>query len=85
MARVRVTGWQEGMDKVAMTKVYQRDAGVGLKSANEMTDTVLAGNPVEFEVETMDRAWSVASSLRDLGAVVDVVEGPSPSRPNTTN
>ena len=72
MPRVHIVGWNPGLNKVALTKALRQSVPAGLKPAKEMTDAVLAGEPVEFEVETGERARAVAAELAGLGAVVEL-------------
>ena len=76
--RIHVTGWNPGLNKVAMTKAYQRELGVGLAAAKGMTDALLDGERVEFEVETPERAETFAAELTALGAVVEVTNNRVP-------
>ena len=77
MTRVRVTGWRPGLQKVQMTKLYQRELGIMLKPAKEMTDALLKSGVVEFEVTTDSRAKAIATELYQLGAVVEVLPSQS--------
>jgi ribosomal protein L7/L12 len=72
MLRVTVIGWQPGLRKISMTKLYRRELKITLGPAKAMTDAVLNGEIVEFEVETEQQAERVAEELRNLGALVEV-------------
>ena len=72
MSLIRVIGWKPGLLKISMTKLYQRELGLTLKPAKEMTDALLDGKVQEFEVAPDSRAEAVAEELRQLCAVVEV-------------
>ena len=70
MPRLTLTGWEEGMHKIAVTHAIQRIAGYGLKRAKDCTDAVLDGNAVVIDDLDEETAESLAVALRELGVVV---------------
>ncbi|MGE0541326.1 MAG: hypothetical protein AB7R89_14225 [Dehalococcoidia bacterium] len=51
MARIVITGWRAGFDKIRLTKLLQDHAHLRLPEAKRSTDRVLAGDTVLLEVE----------------------------------
>lgn len=67
-ARVRITGWRPGMQRVSMTRAIREHAGLGLGDAKSRTDHMLDGEEVTLELGDLKAAETLAGMLRDLGA-----------------
>ncbi|MBM3573604.1 MAG: hypothetical protein FJX52_14790 [Alphaproteobacteria bacterium] len=61
-----MTGWQSGLDKVALTRLLRDRAGLSLSRAKAAVDDLLAGHHVIIGI---GRAASVAKMRRDIQAL----------------
>lgn len=50
MATIILTGWREGLQKIALAKLQQELLGLPLKTAKENVDELLDGHSVSLEV-----------------------------------
>ncbi len=75
MENVRFEGWKPGLQKVALTKLLQKEAKLSLRSARECTNRLLEGEHVVVSVPTTEDARKLAARAAALGAVVGA---PSP-------
>lgn len=56
MSTVIMTGWDESMNKVGLTKLQQKYLNLGLKEAKRNTERVLDGKPVVLEFSCPESA-----------------------------
>ena len=70
MAQITMTGWQPGLNKVALTKALQSELGLPLGAAKNATDRLLDGERVELFPEDQQSADRLAESLMSIGAIV---------------
>lgn len=74
MTRVRFSGWEEGLRKVALNKVLQRHLDISLAPAKAYVDRILAREVVVVAVESRAVAEDLVKEARALGALVEIVE-----------
>jgi ribosomal protein L7/L12 len=64
-----IEGWSEGFNKVAFTKMLQREFGFSLTEAKNMTDQVLERTPLTINVVSAD-IKRISSLAQQMGAIV---------------
>jgi hypothetical protein len=74
MTRVRISGWEEGLRKVALNKVLQRYLNISLAPAKTYVDRILSGEEVIVAVESRAVAETLVKEAGSLGALAEVVE-----------
>ena len=74
MTKVRFSGWQEGLRKVALNKVLQRYLNISLAPAKAYVDRILARKEVIVTVESRAAAENLVKEAGELGAFVEIVE-----------
>ena len=72
MSQVMLTGWRPGLRKVALTKLLQQRAGLGLHAAKDYTDRLLAGEQVRVEIPLLAAAELLAREADALGVEAQV-------------
>ena len=77
MATVRMTGWREGLQKVALTKLQVELLHISLREAKSYVDQLLNDNAVELQVADDALAAAFVVEARKLGA--ECQPGPGPS------
>lgn len=73
MTTVLFTGWNPGLAKIQLTKLFQARAGLRLSSAKDAVDQILEGKPVTVTLGTADEADSFVRAAQVLGAVCFVL------------
>ena len=72
MTQVLITGWQPGLNKVALTKLLRERAGLTLAQAHDKVNRCLDGESVVIELPTAAAARAFVGDAGRLGAVVDI-------------
>jgi len=52
--KIVLCGWNQGFNKVGLTKLIRAESGLTLKSAKGITDAVLEGQSIAIEVPDPD-------------------------------
>jgi ribosomal protein L7/L12 len=73
-----ITGWNIGFKKIACTKLFRTELGLGLSDAKEMTDAIKANQTVMIEISEL-RSAGFSARLQELG-VKTVKVSPTNSR-----
>jgi hypothetical protein len=68
MARVVITGWREGMNKVQLNHLLRVHAGYGLGEAKHAVDALLDGETLTFECSDLASASVFCLSACAIGA-----------------
>ena len=55
-AKIRISGWNVGANKVATTMYIKEVSGLGLQEAKNIVDKILSGEAATFTVHTPDKA-----------------------------
>lgn len=66
--KIRLEGWDEGLEKVSLTKLQIQYLGLSLVESKSNVDLLLDGNIVEIEAESECTAKSFVSEANKLGA-----------------
>lgn len=72
MHKVRFYGWDEGFNKVAMTKLLAEDGKLGLLEAKKVTDGILENQQVILEFDEA-LAKSIESHATKIGAKCELL------------
>lgn len=72
MARVILSGWNKGFQKVSMARLLQEYGGYSLSSAKSLVDRVLAGETVEIEVDDPRLAGELVERAEKIGARLEL-------------
>ena len=75
MVRVRINKICRGGNKVAGTKLFRGELGLGLKSAKAITDEVMDGNRPVIEVASQEQAQTLVEQLALIGFEAEVDKG----------
>ena len=49
MNTITITGWNPGLDKIALTKMIRKHTGLGLAEGKQYTDQILEKKTVTFK------------------------------------
>jgi ribosomal protein L7/L12 len=74
MRYVEFYDWQYGYRKISSTKLFQEHFGMGLKEANERTNTLLDKQSFILRVESVEKADEVIKQFTEIGALCRLVE-----------
>jgi len=69
MECVRLTGWREGLQKIALSRLIREKSGLGLAEAKEFTDRLLEGEEVVVRCISANDAGELERQAADLGAI----------------
>lgn len=72
MTKIRLTGWQTGMQKISLTKLLQAEAGLPLPDAKRVVDDILERRSVSVDVSCDRDAGQLVVTMRGLGAICDI-------------
>ncbi len=72
--KVKLTGWEEGMQKISLTKLQIEYFGMTLKEAKENVDGLLDDEEVEIDIQSMEEARKFIQEARQIG-VLCYIEG----------
>ena len=67
MAKVIITGWRPGFDKIRLTKLLHEHAQLRLSEAKRSTDRVLAGDTVILDIEDDGRLDRLLHEFEEIG------------------
>lgn len=70
MVEVTLDGWRPGLNKIALTKALQSEAGLPLGEAHARTEEIVAGRTVRLSLADTDRAARLVSAAQNLGVGV---------------
>jgi hypothetical protein len=73
MPLVLLTGWHDGLQKVALTKLIREQAGMRLANAKECTNQLLAGERVALRIPA-EHAAKFLAEAEFLGAIGYIAE-----------
>jgi hypothetical protein len=74
MAKLIFKGWRIGMRKVAFTRLLSGQPGLSLKQAQNIKLKVLDNEIVEYDIEDINLAKTIASEAEKLGVITDLME-----------
>jgi len=74
MRTVIITGWNPGLDKIALTKTIRKHTGLGLTEGKQCTDQILEKKPVTFKNLSQSTAEVFLKEVRGIGAIGDIKE-----------
>ena len=69
MITVILQGWEDGLEKVSLTKLQMEVLGQSLKESKENVDKLLDGEIVEIFVEELDKAKMFVLKASAVGAI----------------
>jgi ribosomal protein L7/L12 len=69
MNTVVITGWNPGLDKIALTKIIRKHTGLGLAEGKQCTDQILDKKPVRFKNLNKSTAKAFLAELQGLAAM----------------
>lgn len=78
MTRVIITGWEEGLKKISLSKLLQEEASLSLPQAKRNVDEVLEGGRVELTFPSSAAAMRFAAAARQLHAICEVDDSETP-------
>jgi len=74
MSTIVITGWNQGLDKIALTRTIRQHTGLGLDQSKQCTDEVLEGKPVAFKHLSQSTAAVFLREVRAIGATGEIRE-----------
>ena len=69
MREIILTGWNPGLNKVALSKLLRDQAGMSLGDAKSAVDSILEEQPVNIRIESDELAERFLAEALELGAV----------------
>ena len=79
MNSVRLLGWSPGLNKVSLTKLIRTSAGVPLNEAHDAVNRLLAGEPVELRIDSLQAAQHLTTEICALGVRAECISTPEAS------
>lgn len=67
MAKVIIKGWNEGFEKVSLTKLQVNLLGKSLKESKFNVDSILEGNEVIIDIDNLDLTYKFFNEAKKLG------------------
>ena len=74
MAKLIFKGWRVGMRKVAFTQFLSRQPGLSLKKAQNIKLRVLDNEIVEYDIDDINLAETIAVEAEKLGVITELIE-----------
>ena len=74
-----ISGWREGAQKIAATRLLNQETQLGLARSKQCVDNALSGIPTTIQISDFDSAIKLRSSLDDLGWIA-TIEKQKPNR-----
>lgn len=74
MTKVSFKGWNYGLQKISLTKLFQQKAGLCLKEAKGKTDALLDGETFTVETESFEQAEKLVREATAIDAVCEIIK-----------
>lgn len=74
MAKVLFEGWNNGLKKMSLTKLFQQKIHLSLDIAKGKTDALLDGETFVVETESAELAEELAKEATAIGAVCEIIK-----------
>ncbi len=74
MSKVLFKNWKYGLNKIALTKLFQQKANLGLKNAKSKTDDLLDGKIFIIKTESFEQAEELVKEATAIGAVCEIIK-----------
>lgn len=72
--KVKLKGWEEGMQKISLTKLQTEYFGMSLKEAKTNVDGLLDDEEIEIDVKSIEEALKFIQEARQIGVLCDIEE-----------
>lgn len=69
--KVKLSGWEEGMRKVSLTKLQTEYFGMSLNEAKTNVDGLLDGEEIQIDVKSTKEALKFIQEARKIGVFCD--------------
>lgn len=69
MARVAITGWIKGFQKVALSRLLRESGGLSIPLAKRAVDEILEGRSMTVTLPSDEAASRFIAAARKLGAI----------------
>lgn len=73
MKTIIMTGWQEGMQKVSLTKLQVQLLGLSLKESKENVDKLLGGTEITIDTNASATAEKFVREAKEIGVSCKIV------------
>ena len=74
MPKVLFKGWQYGLEKISLTKLFQKQANLKFNEAKNRTDALLNGETFLIETESIEQAEELVKKAKAIGAVCEIIK-----------
>lgn len=74
MAKILFKGWNYGLQKISLTKLFQQKANLSLKEAKGKTDSLLDGETFVMEIKDISQAEELVKEATAIGAVCEIIK-----------
>ena len=74
MAKVLFKDWNNGLQKITLTKLLEQNANLNLKTAKSKTDDLLDGKTFILEIESIEKAEELMREATAVGAVCEIIK-----------
>lgn len=70
--KIKLTGWNEGLKKVSLTKLQTKHLDLSLKEAKENVDLLLEGFEIEIVVTSEENAENFINEAKEIGVICKI-------------
>ncbi len=74
MAKVLFKGWRYGLEKISLTKLFQKRVNLSLREAKDRTDALLNDKTFVIETENSEQAKELVEEATAIGAVCEIIK-----------
>ncbi len=74
MTKVLFKGWNYGLQKVSLTKLFRYKVNLPLDIAKSKTDALLNGETFIIETESIEQAEELVKEATAIGAVCEIIK-----------
>lgn len=74
MANILFKGWNYGLQKISLTKLFQQKANLSLKEAKGKTDSLLDGETFAIEIKDISQAEELVKEATTIGVVCEIIK-----------
>ena len=74
MVKVLFKGWNYGLQKISLTKLFRYKMNLPLDIAKSKTDALLNGQTFNIEAESTEQAEELVKEATAIGAVCEIIK-----------
>ncbi len=70
--KIKITGWEEGMQKISLTKLQTEYFKMSLKEAKMNVDNLLDGEDIEIDIKRKEIAQEFIQKAKEIGVICNI-------------